>query len=215
METFIENTDRKWQLEGLRFVISGRLNNMHLLLSLQWQMHAERWMCVSWNETENLSYLLHLHFSAEPLWAKWNVWRILRCFLNRNAAFQLLMSTDWSTPSWIFSTFYRLFSESVLHHSNAFGFIIQRGWSVLHRNEFCIESSPEVPLNSKTGRQHGCVWLNVAALACLFCHPRDLGLGRRIKYLGHVAFFIIRVCSWYTPSFKCNCSHWDEQGHCR
>lgn len=47
-----------------------------------------------WNDTENPSYLLHLHFTAEPLRAKWDVPRILRWFLNRMLVWSSTVSAD-------------------------------------------------------------------------------------------------------------------------
>lgn len=47
-----------------------------------------------WNDTENPSYLLHLHFTAEPLWAKWDALRILRWFLNRTPVWSSTVSAD-------------------------------------------------------------------------------------------------------------------------
>lgn len=111
-----------------------------LPLSLEKRNHIQSSL-EKWNDTENPSYLLHLHFTAEPLQAKWDVLRILRWFLNRTLVWSSTVSADGD-----FSVAVRLVELSLnIHH-----FLI---WIVLWLH--CVHSwNDKVSLIAMTALQN-------------------------------------------------------------
>lgn len=153
-----------------------------------------------WNDTENPSYLLHLHFTAEPLRAKWDVRRILRWSLNRTLVWSSTVTADGDYSCrpvelslnthhsliWVVLWLQcddkvSLIATAALLNRLCLGLDTVVIWLTsllrkvsLIKTKSAQSSTAEVPLSVRKGRQQGCVWLNVAVeLVCFaFCVSR-------------------------------------------